>query len=160
MRIKILNFSNIYIYYIKIMKKIFVLFSLIFILSSCSIDWNWEKDKKIAELGKQVSEFKKAQENDLFERNKECYQLTNEIKSDLESEEWFMKVTEIFYSKQEKTCFYVIWKQPFIERLWKYEQQYFLINLFTKEVVETHYSESKLDNLDKFNQKIKELKWE
>ncbi len=36
------------------MKKIFILLSLIFVLSSCSIDWNWEKDKKIAELEKHV----------------------------------------------------------------------------------------------------------
>lgn len=47
------------------MKKIFA--SLLFvslILSSCSIDWNDEKDKKIAELQKQVEDLKNEKESE------------------------------------------------------------------------------------------------
>lgn len=61
------------------MKKVLLSIFLVLILSSCSIDWNWEKDKKITEqnnqilkLEKQVEELKKEKENDLFEKKQEC----------------------------------------------------------------------------------------
>lgn len=41
------------------MRKIIILLFLIINLSSCSIDWNWEKDKRITELEKQFAELKK-----------------------------------------------------------------------------------------------------
>lgn len=45
------------------------------LLSACSIDWNDEKDIKIAELEKQV-------QDDLFEKKKDCgsMEIDNDIK--------------------------------------------------------------------------------
>jgi uncharacterized membrane protein (DUF106 family) len=42
------------------------------LLSSCTIDWNDEKDKKITELQKQVQELKEKNNDELFKKNKEC----------------------------------------------------------------------------------------
>lgn len=56
------------------MKKLTLLLIPLLLLSSCSIDWNDEKDTKIAELEKQIQDdtFKKNVEcNDYFEKNKE-----------------------------------------------------------------------------------------
>lgn len=68
------------------MKKILPIFLIpIILLSSCTIDWNDEKDKKIAELEKQTQELQihkeNKQKNDegLFERNKECRKLEKEV---------------------------------------------------------------------------------
>ena len=55
--------------------------------SSCSIDWNDEKDAKIAELEKQVreqkEEIKNVKENDLFEKKQKCLGYKDEIEKDL-----------------------------------------------------------------------------
>ena len=40
------------------MKKLTLLLIPLLFLSSCSIDWNGEKDKKIAELEQQVTDLK------------------------------------------------------------------------------------------------------
>jgi len=45
---------------------------LTFVLSSCSIDWNDEKDKKITELENKVEEIIKEKESDLFNKKQEC----------------------------------------------------------------------------------------
>jgi hypothetical protein len=47
------------------LKLTLLLIPLIF-LSSCTIDWNDEKNKKIAELEKQI-------QNDKFKKNQECF---------------------------------------------------------------------------------------
>jgi outer membrane lipoprotein-sorting protein len=65
------------------MKKIFaILITLSLLLSSCSIDWNDEKDKKISELEKQI-------QNDNFKRKQECSKhkdkIENNIKTDITS---------------------------------------------------------------------------
>lgn len=54
------------------MKKLTLLLIPLLFLSSCSIDWNDEKDKKIAELEKQVTELKEKNDDESFKRNKEC----------------------------------------------------------------------------------------
>jgi hypothetical protein len=51
-----------------------LLIPLLFFMTSCTIDWNDEKDAKIAELKKQIQDdtFKKNLEcNEYFEKNKE-----------------------------------------------------------------------------------------
>lgn len=47
------------------MRSLILLLIPLFLLSSCSIDWNDEKDKKIAELQKQI-------QNDTFKKKDEC----------------------------------------------------------------------------------------
>lgn len=75
----------------------FVLFLIpIILLSSCSIDWNDEKDKKIANLNIRIEELntkleeqksatKKIQDDELFKMKQECSEYTKqETKSVLE----------------------------------------------------------------------------
>ena len=47
-----------------------VVFSLI--LGGCSIDWKDEKTAKISELEKQIIEFKKVIDDDIFRKKQEC----------------------------------------------------------------------------------------
>ena len=56
--------------------KITLLLIPLIFLSSCTIDWNDEKDKKIAELAKQVQELKSDKELELqkFEFEKQKYE--------------------------------------------------------------------------------------
>jgi hypothetical protein len=69
------------------MKKIISLSLLsILLLSSCSIDWNDEKDKKISsqndkisKLEKQLEDNKKEKEDDLFKKKQECIKLTDSL---------------------------------------------------------------------------------
>jgi hypothetical protein len=60
-------------------KLTLLLIPLIF-LSSCTIDWNGEKDKKIAELQKQI-------QDDAFNKKQECIKLEPEMRKQLESYE-------------------------------------------------------------------------
>jgi uncharacterized membrane protein (DUF106 family) len=53
------------------MKLTLLLIPLIW-LSSCTIDWNDEKDKKITELEKQVIELKEKNDDELFKKQQEC----------------------------------------------------------------------------------------
>jgi cytochrome c-type biogenesis protein CcmH/NrfG len=56
------------------MKLTLLLIPLI-LLSSCTIDWNDEKDAKIAVLEKQITELKEKNDDGLFKKNKECFQM-------------------------------------------------------------------------------------
>ena len=60
------------------MKKLlpFILISSL-LLSACSIDWNDEKDKKIAKLEKQI-------QDDLFKKKQECEKYQKSIQSEIE----------------------------------------------------------------------------
>ncbi len=171
------------------MKKILII-SLLLILSSCSIDWNWEKDKRIAEqnnkitiLEKQIQDFKKENENenDLFKKKQECAKYQDEIIKELKNPDFIMKeldpvIEQIFYSPVMKTCLY-----SFRYLKWDYcnrddltqelslsclHKDKSIVDYFTKEEI---YSSIKYDNCIKnwnFNncvsidEKIQELKWE
>jgi hypothetical protein len=52
------------------MKSLTLIIIPLILLSSCSIDWDDEKDKEIAELEKQVTELKSSPH--FFEKQKEC----------------------------------------------------------------------------------------
>lgn len=54
------------------MKTLTLLLIPLLFLTSCTIDWNDEKDKKIAELEKQVQDLKNTSSPFIFERQKEC----------------------------------------------------------------------------------------
>ena len=60
---------------LKNMKLTLLLIPLI-LLSSCTIDWNDEKDAKIVGLEKQIQEIKN---DDSFKRNQECANLAPEL---------------------------------------------------------------------------------
>ena len=76
------------------MKKYIVIFlTSALLLSSCTIDWNDQKDKKISELEKQIA-------SDLFKKRQECEKYRNTI---LKSNDW-SSFQEIFYSPKRKTC--------------------------------------------------------
>ena len=91
------------------MKKLlpFILLTSL-LLSACSIDWSGEKDKKIAELEKQVKD-------DIFKKNQECAKYKNEIEKEIKEYNWEdkeMNITKtatldsIFYSPLMNSCLY------------------------------------------------------
>lgn len=84
------------------MKLSLLLIPLLF-LSSCTIDWNDEKDKKIAELQKQI-------QDDTFKKKQECLSLKNIVDAEYKSypPELIQDVWEIFYSKNKSSCFAII----------------------------------------------------
>jgi len=95
------------------MKKVLLSMFLVLILSGCSIDWNWEKDQKIIKLEKEIEDYKKEKENDLFKKNIECInQTTNLIKKTKEIWEkyisqWNFSFEQVFYSPKYNNCLWV-----------------------------------------------------
>lgn len=83
------------------MKSLTLILIPLILLSSCTIDWNDENDKRIAELEKQVTELKKKNDDDLFKKKQECLQTFKKLYSD-ESPK------EIFYSEKATSCFAII----------------------------------------------------
>jgi hypothetical protein len=98
------------------MKKITLILTIIIslLLTSCSIDWNDEKDKKISELEKQI-------QNDTFEKNNQCIKYKEEINNEIKKRNLEMtfktseysqvheeNIIEIFYSKKYNTCYAII----------------------------------------------------
>lgn len=133
------------------MKLTLLLIPLLFFMTSCTIDWNDEKDKKIAELEKQ---------NSNFEKNMECLN-----KKDLMLEFWKTKypslwsIEEIIY--KDNNC-YFIWRDTRnIDT--NISRDFLILFDFLNQTVisETPISMSwdKMDNWE-FDKKIKELKWE
>lgn len=72
------------------------------LLSSCTINWNDEKDKKIAELQKQI-------QDDSFKKKEECKNTDFSIEN--------LEKYEKIYSRKFNTC-YIAWKVKDIERYW------------------------------------------
>lgn len=146
------------------MKKyipILLITSLLF--SACSIDWNDEKDIKIAELEKQV-------QDDLFEKKKDCGSM--EIDNDIKKNWWeFAKdysIEEIFYSPIKETCIWVInLQEEKRKNVWLYDilgKDWFL-NVMYDEYGFCFFNKDERDEScvqsgRYFEAKIKELKWE
>ena len=82
------------------MRSLTLLLIPLLFLSSCSIDWNDEKDKKIVELEKQVTELKEKNDDEIFKKNIEC------SKKDLWDTSAFNN-HEIFYSPVRKSCIFI-----------------------------------------------------
>ena len=108
-------------------KLLFIL--ILFFITSCSIDLNNDKEKKIEELNNTIFELNLKTEDDIFNKKIECSKLIDkEIKwlNDFTSmyyssswrvinKEWEMwleksrsEVLEIFYSNKESSCISVI----------------------------------------------------
>ena len=147
-----------------------LLIPLIF-LSSCTIDWNDEKNKK----------------NDTFLKNIECSKYKNEIetKIDKENKDWgfFTILTGLFYSQAQNFCVYslsiqsTLWNE---ERILNYLSKVPLIALYSYNNWEIRFIDYNNDEKscavnyktekivfwnckspkDEFNKSLQELKWE
>jgi hypothetical protein len=132
------------------MKKIFILWIILSILlSSCSIDWNDEKDKKIAELEKQI-------QNDLFKKKQECAKHKDKIENNIKTEvtSWIVKMkylSEIFYSNNKNTCYALLEEK---DNSWK---EYWIIEDI---LTSNKFNYKKFEDWKLFYAKIKELKSE
>lgn len=98
----------------------FLLIASIF-LSACSIDWNGEKDKKIAELEKQIRDIS-------FEKQKECGNLQNAAQEQI-SKNSDAEVTMIFYSPKRNSCLFTS------GYIYKQIAQMQIHDFYTKEVI-------------------------
>lgn len=101
------------------MKKLVAIALLIsvFGLSGCSVDWNDEKEKKIVELEKRVSQLNIAVSPASFERMKECQWYSSEIMKKIPQNEAIYqhrdyvhseKLTDVFYSPIRNSCLYSV----------------------------------------------------
>jgi len=144
------------------MRKIFALLIFVcLILSSCSIDWNDEKDNKIAELEKQLKD-------DAFIKNQECAKLRKEVLSTLSTEyiEGMVKITDSFYSKKTNSCLYraglykdVLEEGYFNDLISERIYDYFSnknIVIYSNESQKIEYVTN--EDFNKLEEKIKELK--
>lgn len=85
------------------------------LLTSCSIDWNDEKDKKIGELEKQIIELKNTSSDKmiLFEKSTKCGTLTPDIQRKIDSinKEYAnlgkFSIGGIFYSPIKDACLWI-----------------------------------------------------
>ncbi len=166
------------------MKKIISLSLLsILLLSSCSIDWNDEKDKKISsqndkisKLEKQLEDNKKEKEDDLFKKKQECIKLTDSLikKTEETWKEfptlWKFSFEQVFYSTKYNNCLWI--KNSSHE----YKNWWSLTHKALYEVWNDSGSSKAIDwcdiafvitnsdinpnSCDDFYNKIKELKWE
>lgn len=133
------------------------------LLSACSIDWSGDKEKKIAELEKQI-------QDDTFQKKQECGKYKDILEKKIaektkEAQNWSTYyfynewLKEVFYSKNEKTCFALTnlmyqFKKPnwTPNEMSKYEV---ITDLLTGE--ETNYD---TNSLPAYYEEIQKLKWE
>lgn len=142
------------------MKKIFILWIILsLLLSSCSIDWNDEKDKKIAELEKQI-------QNDLFKKKQECEKYIDQIKEKLKKEyyDWNTYITTflwMYYDKKNSSCVYDASSRDIIN---KKDEKFLYDILLDKKIAISDTSclndPSCKENSLLYYKKLKELKWE
>ncbi len=90
------------------MKKLVLLLIPFVLLSSCTIDWNGEKDKKITELEKQITE----QKANNVEKKALCFSKTEEYKRNMQFRETFRKT---FYSTVLDTCIVELDESSFMQ---------------------------------------------
>ena len=135
-------------------------------LSSCTIDWNDEKDKKITELEKQI-------QDDTFKKKQECTKyiptLENKIKEkeknlNVDGDYYHETIDEVFYSSVKKTCI-KLWASVWIIQN-RDIQEWWTIKNEDKSILDILSNEEKIYDLKDnhsmalyFNE-IKELKWE
>ena len=96
---------------------IFLLIPLLF-LSSCTIDWNDEKDKKIVELEKQNIELKSTIKTLSTSMAQDCWKNKEKIETQIvENSAVFQnrdykhieKLDEVFYSPLKNACLYSVY---------------------------------------------------
>ena len=88
------------------MIKFLLTLFLVFVLSGCSIDWNWEKNERITQLEEKIE--KLANNNDLFMKNTKCAEIWNQffldLRKDNEKNESLLYTWKIKYSEKLNTC--------------------------------------------------------
>jgi hypothetical protein len=90
------------------MKSLTLLLIPLILLSSCTIDWNDEKDTKIVELQKQVIELKEKNDDDLFKKKSECSGYSEKMLEYAKSfRDSIYEINEVFYSPQLKSCMFL-----------------------------------------------------
>ena len=150
-----------------------LLIPLLFFMTSCTIDWNDEKDKKIAELEKQVmeqkEEIKKWKEDDLFNKKQKCLSYKNEIEKDLKDKEikdweWIYTLEQAFYSIPKNECYFVSIKEKWkVTERWLYKYWNHSWHSPSENICYYYYQDdfSKVDEwCNELDIKIQELKWE
>lgn len=158
------------------MKKLLVIGMIVlFNLTSCSIDWNNEKDTKISELEKQITEIKKEKpEENLFKKKQECLKLTNSLIERTQeiwiefASLWKYSFEQVFYSPIKDNCLWVristneyknwwystrkslyeVWNDS-----WSSKSIYWCSDYFNP-------WEKRNNDCDKLEEEIKKLKWE
>lgn len=146
-----------------------------FLLTSCSVDWNSEKDKKIEELQKQVTELKNAASTGavVFEKRTKCAALGPDVEKKMsELDKKYEKIGKssvggIFYSPEKDACLWIWLTDSYaadgtpVQRrsLYQYGEDYGA----TEPLVECEkpLGENRgTDACEKWNGKLKELKGE
>lgn len=100
------------------MHKLTLLLIPLLLLSSCTIDWNDEKDAKIASLNSKIEELngkiteqkeemKKVKDDEIFKKQQECQKYLGKMteSDDLKDFNWVL-TNRIFYSKIKNACIY------------------------------------------------------
>jgi hypothetical protein len=136
-------------------------------MTSCTIDWNDEKDKKIIELEKQI-------QDDTFKKKQECLKQKDSIERKINENNSINNTSiqysfiEIFYSQTYNDCLWILeenrnWedfigKMKFLIKSWSNWIDWNMNRCMQY----SSFSDSTKDNdnCDIFDKKIKELKWE
>lgn len=147
-------------------KLTLLLIPLIF-LSSCTIDWNDEKDAKITSLNAKIEELskkieeqesatKKAQADGLFKKKQECSEYTKqEAESVLEDVNWlYTDNFEIFYSSKTNSCI------KYMERHFKNFTTFRIDDILTNKNILLCMTNELTSCKTDANNKLIELKWE
>ncbi len=124
------------------MKLTLLLIPLI-LLSSCTIDWNDEKDKKIAELEKQNIELKTKDDDEIFRKNIECSNKDLWDTKDLSG-------IQVFYSSKYKSCILVATIED--EKQSEKETSWVIYDILTQEfILMFSYQNNKITSLTNYN---------
>ena len=148
------------------MHKLTLLLIPLILLSSCTIDWNDEKDTKIAELEKQV-------QDDIFEKKQECAKyiplIEKKIKAkeddlNIENDYYHETINEVFYSSVKKTCIW-LWNSLWIvqnrntQEWWAIRNEYnHILDILSND--ETTYDLTDSTITAKYYDEVRKLKWE
>ena len=88
------------------MKSIALILMPLLFLSSCTIDWNGEKDKRIAELEKQVTELKEKNDGALFKKKIECQEKYEKTWWPWNRDGYLKLDIEVFFSESKNSCLF------------------------------------------------------
>lgn len=146
------------------MKLILLLIPLLFFITSCSIDWNDEKDKKIAELNQKIEEqkeeIKEIKDDGIFKKNKECLSYLEKMDMEYTFQNIWPNST-IFYSPIKDSCIYTANQ---VHRDSPPEERFSttIKDILRNEVIfQKHYWVNSMEQVKNDSEEIiKNLKWE
>lgn len=157
------------------MYKLTLLLITLLLLSSCTIDWNDEKDAKIAELEKQNIELKSTIKVLGTFINQDCWQSKEKIEKQIvEDSSVFQnrdykhieKLDEIFYSPTKNACLYSVytqelqnWKECNFHKIYDFSNGWEIWVYIKFDLVNTNECDTAKSNIEYLNV-LKKLKWE